>query len=225
MSTHGFAITPTAIGAFGVVWGEGGIARTWMHDPTIDATRRHILHAFPRATEQAPPWDVRAAMDDVAALLAGERRSTGIGLDTRSIPEFDRRVYEVARTIPPGETMTYGAVARAMGEEPLRARDVGVALARNPFAPIVPCHRIVAANGHLGGYSAPGGASTKRRLLELEGAAIVAPPAQAGLFDEGSEKSALLGMLAGGVPMTIAISRWSLSSIVVGSPENAPPST
>jgi methylated-DNA-[protein]-cysteine S-methyltransferase len=65
----------------------------------------------------------------------------------------------------------------------MRARDVGVALARNPFAPIVPCHRVVAANGQLGGYSAPGGASTKRRLLELEGAAIVAPAVQPGLFD------------------------------------------
>jgi methylated-DNA-[protein]-cysteine S-methyltransferase len=68
----------------------------------------------------------------------------------------------------------------------MRARDVGVALSRNPFAPIVPCHRVVAANGNLGGYSAPGGVSTKRQLLELEGAAIVAPPprpAQAGLFD------------------------------------------
>jgi len=65
----------------------------------------------------------------------------------------------------------------------MRARDVGVALARNPFAPIVPCHRIVAANGQLGGYSAPGGATTKRRLLELVGAAIVAPPRQARLFE------------------------------------------
>jgi methylated-DNA-[protein]-cysteine S-methyltransferase len=76
-----------------------------------------------------------------------------------------------------------------MGEEPMRARDVGVALSRNPFAPIVPCHRIVAANGNLGGYSAPGGVTTKRQLLEIEGAAIVAPPAppappaQASLFD------------------------------------------
>jgi methylated-DNA-[protein]-cysteine S-methyltransferase len=98
------------------------------------------------------------------------------------IPEFDRRVYDLARGIPPGETMTYGAVAKALGEEPMRA--VGQALARNPFAPIVPCHRIVAANGQLGGYSAPGGATTKRGLLELEGAAIIRrQPVQARLFD------------------------------------------
>jgi methylated-DNA-[protein]-cysteine S-methyltransferase len=178
-----FAIVPTAIGAFGVAWGDAGIVRTWMHDPTIEATRQQILRALPAAREQSPPAEVAAAMADVAALLAGERRSTDVGLDTRAIPAFDRRVYEVARAIPPGETMTYGAVAKALGEEPMRARDVGVALARNPYAPIVPCHRIVAAGGRLGGYSAPGGTSTKRRLLELEGAAVVAPPLQAALFD------------------------------------------
>jgi methylated-DNA-[protein]-cysteine S-methyltransferase len=102
-----------------------------------------------------------------------------------SIPDFDRRVYQVARTIAAGTTMTYGAIASALGEEPMRARDVGQALARNPFAPIVPCHRVVAAGGRLGGYSAPGGVATKRRLLEVEGAAIVASDAhQPGFFDE-----------------------------------------
>jgi methylated-DNA-[protein]-cysteine S-methyltransferase len=80
--------------------------------------------------------------------------------------------------------MTYGEVAKQMGDEPMRARDVGQALSRNPFAPIVPCHRVVAAGGRLGGYSAPGGTATKRRLLELEGADIVAQPQQRGLFDD-----------------------------------------
>jgi methylated-DNA-[protein]-cysteine S-methyltransferase len=184
MSTSSFAIVTTDIGAFGVAWTDAGIARTWMHDRTTDGARRQIQRAFPAAQEVIPPPAVAAAMADVVALLSGERRSIGADLDMRSIPEFDRRVYEVARTIPPGETMTYGAVAKALGAEPMRARDVGVALARNPFAPIVPCHRIVAAGGQLGGYSAPGGAETKRRLLELEGAAIVARPMQAALFDE-----------------------------------------
>jgi methylated-DNA-[protein]-cysteine S-methyltransferase len=78
--------------------------------------------------------------------------------------------------------MTYGEVASTLGEEPMRARDVGQALARNPFAPIVPCHRVVAAGGRLGGYSAPGGTATKRSLLEREGAKIVAPPQQPTLF-------------------------------------------
>jgi len=184
MNEPRFAVVATVFGAFGAVWTQHGIVRTWMHDRTAEATRRHIQRAFPHADEHIPPAEVAAAMADVAALLAGEPRVLTADLDMRTVPDFDRRVYEVARTIPPGETLTYGAIARALGEEPMRARDVGVALARNPFAPIVPCHRVVAANGQLGGYSAPGGTSTKRRLLELEGAAIVASAAQPGLFDD-----------------------------------------
>ena len=187
MSQLRFAIVPTAIGAFGAAWGEAGILRTWMHDRTPEATRRQIQRAFPDAIEDVPPAAIAAALGDVAGLLAGDRRHLGGALDMRDIPEFDRRVYEVARSVPPGETVTYGAIAKALGEEPMRARDVGVALARNPFAPIVPCHRVVAAGGQLGGYSAPGGTSTKRRLLELEGAAIGAPPQQQSLFDQPSD--------------------------------------
>ncbi len=186
MGTMKFAVVSTALGAFGIAWSEAGIAQTRMHDRTGEATRRQILRSVPGAEEAAarPPFVV-AAIADVVALLAGDHRVASGQLDMRAIPDFDRRVYEVARTIPPGETLTYGAIAKALGEEPMKARDVGVALARNPFAPIVPCHRVVAAGG-LGGYSAPGGVSTKRRLLELEGAEIVAPtPQQAGLFDDG----------------------------------------
>jgi len=184
MSPLQFAIAPTAIGAFGVVWSETGIVRTWLHDRTDEGTRRNILRRFPQAKAATPPPAVAVAMADAVGLLVGDGRIARGPLDMTGLPEFDRRVYELARTIPPGETLTYGAVAEALGEAPMRARDVGQALARNPFAPIVPCHRVVAANGRLGGYSAPGGASTKRRLLELEGAAIVAPqPVQTGLFD------------------------------------------
>ena len=183
MSTYRFAIVPTALGAFGVAWTESGIARTWMHHRTPEATRRQIQSAFPGALEAAPPPQVAEAMTDVVALLGGDLRLVAGDLDMDALPAFDRRVYELARTIPPGETMTYGAIAKALGEEPMAARDIGQVMGRNPFAPIVPCHRVVAAGGKLGGYSAPGGTETKRRLLELEGAAIVAPPAQAGLFD------------------------------------------
>jgi methylated-DNA-[protein]-cysteine S-methyltransferase len=184
MPNFAYAIVPTALGAFGVAWSDAGIARTWMHDRTIEAARRQILRSFPDAEEAAPTEPVAAALRDVAALLGGERPMlTAAPLDLATVPDFDRRVYEVARTVPPGATITYGGIAKALGAEPMAAREVGVALSRNPFAPIVPCHRVVAANGQLGGYSAPGGTSTKRRLLELEGAAVVAPPAQGSLFD------------------------------------------
>lgn len=186
MASPRFAIVPTPLGAFGAAWSDAGIVRTWLHHRTVERAREHVLRDFPGAVDSPPPPDVADALTDVVALLGGARRLPTAALDMRAIPEFDRRVYEFARTVLPGETVTYGAVAMALGEEPMRARDVGIALSRNPFAPIVPCHRIVAANGNLGGYSAPGGAATKRRLLELEGAAIVAPvppPAQVGLFD------------------------------------------
>jgi methylated-DNA-[protein]-cysteine S-methyltransferase len=179
-----FAVAPTALGAIGVVWSERGILGTWMHAGTPDRARAHVRRTFPGAIEASPPPPVAAALDEIGALLAGEPRDLGrIELDMDDVPEFDRRVYVAARTIPPGSTMTYGAIAKALGEEPMRARDVGIALARNPFAPIVPCHRVVAAGGRLGGYSAPGGTATKRRLLELEGAEIVAAPEQATLFE------------------------------------------
>jgi methylated-DNA-[protein]-cysteine S-methyltransferase len=85
------------------------------------------------------------------------------------VPEFHRRVYDVARAIPPGETLSYGEVAARLGE-PAAAQAVGRALGRNPFPIVVPCHRVVAANGALHGFSAPGGIETKRRMLAIEGA-------------------------------------------------------
>jgi methylated-DNA-[protein]-cysteine S-methyltransferase len=180
-----YAIGSTSLGAFGVAWSEQGIVRTWMHTHSESATRAAILRALPHAIAATPTPAIEAAIADVRRLLDGEPRTLAAAdLDMSGTPPFDRRVYEFARTIAPGSTMTYGAVAAALGEEPMRARDVGQALARNPFAPIVPCHRVVAAHGRLGGYSAPGGASTKRRLLEREGADIVeSAPQQFGLFD------------------------------------------
>ena len=93
----------------------------------------------------------------------------GIALDTAGVPEFNRRVYAVTRTVPPGETTSYGAVAARIGE-PGAAQAVGRALGQNPFPIVVPCHRVVAADGRLTGFSAPGGIDTKRRMLEIEGA-------------------------------------------------------
>ena len=116
-----------------------------------------------------------AAIEDIVALLAGHARDLSeFGLDLEGLADFDRRVYEVARTIAPGETMSYGAIAARLGD-PGAARGVGQALGRNPFAIVVPCHRVVTADGRLGGFSADGGTATKRRMLAIEGAAA-APP-------------------------------------------------
>ena len=103
-----------------------------------------------------------------------------VPLDMERVPAFERRVYEVARTIPPGQTLTYGEVAARLGD-PGAAREVGQALGRNPFAVIVPCHRVVAAGGKTGGFSATGGVTTKLRLLEIERARLRSEPT---LFDQ-----------------------------------------
>jgi methylated-DNA-[protein]-cysteine S-methyltransferase len=179
-----YAVSPTSTGAIGVAWSEHGIVGTWMHAGTPERARAHMRRGYPGAVEAEPPAAVGTALAGVTALLAGAAPDLpGIELDMTAVPAFDRRVYETARTIPPGSTMTYGEIAKALGEEPMLAREVGVALSRNPFAPIVPCHRVVAAGGNLGGYSAPGGAATKRRLLELEGAEVVAGPRQVTMFE------------------------------------------
>ena len=116
------------------------------------------------------PGFVRDAIEGIVAVMAGEPRDLrAIVLDEQGVDDFRRAVYAATRDIPAGTTRSYGEVARAIGRAD-GARDVGAALSRNPFPVIVPCHRVVAANGALTGFSAPGGLATKRRMLELEGA-------------------------------------------------------
>jgi methylated-DNA-[protein]-cysteine S-methyltransferase len=116
------------------------------------------------------PAIVRRAIEGMRAVLAGEADDLlDIPVDEREFDDFRRAVYGATRRIEPGSTLTYGDIARAI-DRPDAARDVGVALGRNPTPIIVPCHRVVAASGALTGFSAPGGVDTKRRMLALEGA-------------------------------------------------------
>jgi methylated-DNA-[protein]-cysteine S-methyltransferase len=116
------------------------------------------------------PLFVREAIDGMVAVMAGVARDLrDVPIDDRGVDPFRRKVYAATREIGSGTTRSYGEVARSIGY-PDGARDIGAALARNPFPIIVPCHRVVAANGALTGFSAPGGLATKRRMLELEGA-------------------------------------------------------
>jgi methylated-DNA-[protein]-cysteine S-methyltransferase len=148
----------------------------------VGETRRRLEHRFPDATEAAPPDEVADAVAGVTALFAGEARDLAdVRLDMEGVPDFHRRVYDAARRIAPGTTKTYGAIAEELGA-PGAARAVGQALGRNPFAPIVPCHRVLAANGRLGGFSAPGGITTKLRLLGLESERRDEPPGAVDLF-------------------------------------------
>ena len=143
----------------------------WLQLPEVNerTTRARVLQRFPRAREAAPPSEVERAQDAIVAVLRGEARDlSSVLLDMDRVPPFHRRVYEAARSIPRSATMTYGALAAQAGAAG-SARAVGQALARNPFAIIVPCHRVVAAGGRIGGFSANGGTRTKLRLLAIEG--------------------------------------------------------
>ena len=171
--TSGFAIFETPIGSCGIAWSSRGIAGLQLPEATAEGTRARMRRRWAGVAESAPPPGVQRAIDRVMALLGGEAVDLGdIPLDLEVAPEFHRKVYEVARTIPPGRTMTYGEIAKKLGV-PHESREVGQALGRNPIAIIVPCHRVLGADGKMGGFSANGGVATKRRILEIEGASAI----------------------------------------------------
>jgi len=165
----------TAIGRCAVAWGSLGIVGVQLPEARESATRARMLRRFPDAREAAPPGDVQRAVDGIVALLRGDDGEgagidlSAIALDMDGVPDFHRRVYEVARAIPVGATASYGEIADRMGA-PGAARAVGQALGRNPFAIVVPCHRVLAAGARVGGFSATGGVVTKLRMLSIEAA-------------------------------------------------------
>ena len=168
----GFALFATPIGHCGMAW-QGGALLVGVQLPEDDgepATLARMQRRFPRLAEAPMPPAVAAWAARIAATLEGVHDDLlDVPLATEGVPPFHARVYALARRIPPGKTMTYGEMATALGE-PGAARAVGQALGHNPFAPVVPCHRILAAHGKTGGFSAGGGAATKMRMLEIEGA-------------------------------------------------------
>jgi methylated-DNA-[protein]-cysteine S-methyltransferase len=174
-----FALFDTAVGAVGITWSEAGVSGVQLPEGATDATRARLLRAHPNAEEATgalPPAVVRA-IDGMTALLTGAPDDLrDVPLDLDGVPEFNRRVYDVARAIEPGQTMTYGEIAARLGS-PHDSRAVGQALGHNPVPLIVPCHRVLAAGGRLGGFSARGGVTTKLRLLDIEGAEPGGQPA------------------------------------------------
>jgi methylated-DNA-[protein]-cysteine S-methyltransferase len=174
-----FALFETSVGPVGIVWGDAGVLGVQLPEGSEAATRDRLKRAHPGADETTAtlPATVQRAIDGIIALLSGEPDDLrDVLLDLDSVPSFNARVYDVARGIGPGETMTYGEIAARLGE-PRASREVGQALGHNPFPLIVPCHRVLAAGGKLGGFSAPGGVTTKLRLLDIEGAEPNGQPA------------------------------------------------
>jgi methylated-DNA-[protein]-cysteine S-methyltransferase len=180
MTAIGMTLFDTALGPCGVAWSEAGICAVAL--PQDDAGKiRSRLQRRTGAPEAEPPPPVAEAISAMTALMAGEARSfDGVALDLAGASDFQRRVWAVTRAIPPGETLTYGEVAKRIGQ-PGAAREVGRALGENPCPIIVPCHRVLAANGATGGFSGGEGVETKMRMLSAERARTSDAPL---LFDD-----------------------------------------
>lgn len=181
MGEPGWTLFSTEIGSCGIVWGPAGILGVCLPEHDEAATRQRVRHRHPDAIEAAPPPAVAGVIAGVVALLAGEKVDFSDALlDRTGVPEFHRRVYEAAVAIPFGETLTYGDIARRVGTV-TDSRAVGRALGQNPWPIIVPCHRVLAASGRTGGFSAPGGVDTKLRILSIEARHRTGSP---GLFSD-----------------------------------------
>ncbi|SDD55050.1 methylated-DNA-[protein]-cysteine S-methyltransferase [Rhodococcus tukisamuensis] len=163
-----YTLFDTAIGRCALAWGDRGVVGVQLPEGSDGTTRERIRAAFPAAVESGPDAVGRRAVEAVTELLvSGQDPSAQVPLDLSQVPDFDARVYAVTRTITAGSTLTYGEVADRVGS-PGAAQAVGQALGRNPIPLLVPCHRVLAAGGKVGGFSAHGGAVTKRVLLALE---------------------------------------------------------
>ncbi|HEX8045774.1 methylated-DNA--[protein]-cysteine S-methyltransferase [Rhizobium sp.] len=171
-----YLIFETAGGFCGIAWNDIGVTRFQLPTKEAGSTERLLLRRIPDARPGTPPPEVTDAIAAVKRYCAGEEIDfSGIKLDLGEQDAFFERIYAAAREIGWGHTTTYGALAKQLGAGPEAARDVGQAMAKNPVALIIPCHRVLAAGGKIGGFSAPGGSTAKARMLELEGVQL-APP-------------------------------------------------
>lgn len=167
-TAHGFA----AIG-----WSGRGVTAFRLPASSAAEAERALLRRLPDAVRTDPPADVAVVVAAAQRYFAGERIDFGeVAIDLGEQSQFFGRVYDAVRALGWGESTTYGAVAKQLGAGPEFARDVGQAMASNPIPLIVPCHRVLAAGGKIGGFSAPGGSLSKARMLALEGVETAAAP-------------------------------------------------
>lgn len=180
MTVPGWTLFDSAIGRCAIAWSERGVVGVQLPEASDAETEGRIRRHLPRAPRSEPPAEVGRAIDALRALVGGDPHAAAVldsvPIDYGKLPEFERRVYEELRRVPPGATTTYGEIARriAGAGESGAAQAVGQAMARNPLPLLVPCHRVLAGDGTLGGFSGPGGVAQKRQLLEIEGAPVVA---------------------------------------------------
>ena len=163
-----YTLFDTAIGRCGLAWGDAGLITLQLPEASDAATLSRMTRHLDDPQETPPPQPIQQMIDAVVALTEGANSDlTQVPLDMAGISPYNRRLYEAIRAIPPGATRTYGQIAADLGE-PGAAQAVGRAMGRNPWPIIVPCHRVVAAGGKTGGFSAHGGVTTKLRLLAIE---------------------------------------------------------
>ena len=179
MKKTAYCLFETPLGACGIAWRETAdsslqtvVTAVQLPEATPQATGSRIARKAGSHQRSAPPPEIAAIIEKIRKHLDGEVQDfRGIALDLENVEPFFRQVYEATRQIPPGQTRTYGEIAKAVGQ-PAAAQEVGQAMAKNPVPIIVPCHRVAAAGGKLGGFSAAGGPATKAKLLALEGAPV-----------------------------------------------------
>jgi methylated-DNA-[protein]-cysteine S-methyltransferase len=179
-----YFIFETASGFCGLAWRAQGVARFQLPARSAEAAERLLLRRAPSARRGAPTSEIAAIVAAVQRYFEGEETDfSHVALDLDGQDALFRKIYAAARKIGWGRTTTYGALAKQIGAGPEAARDVGQAMAKNPVALIIPCHRVLAVGNKIGGFSAPGGSASKTRMLALEGV-LLAPPAPAqGAFE------------------------------------------
>ena len=178
--SRNFTLFETPIGLCGIAWSGGLIIGTNLPEPSAESTTERIARRAEAVRADAPKF-VLETIVRIQRLLSGERVDLAdVPCDFGDADEFSLRVYEATRAVPPGRTTTYGELAVKMGDRHL-AQNVGRAMGANPIPIIVPCHRVLGANGKLTGFSAHGGVDTKLKMLAIEGAQIGGEP---GLFDD-----------------------------------------
>jgi len=180
--TRFYCIFETASGFCGIAWNDVAIMRLRLPARSAEATAQNLLRRLPGAEPGTPAPDVARTIAAVQRYFEGEKVDfSHIALDLADQQGFFKQVYAAARRVGWGHTTTYGALAKELGAGPEFARDVGQAMAQNPVPLIIPCHRVLAAGGKVGGFSAPGGSTAKIRMLELEGVCVRPPQQSLGL--------------------------------------------
>ena len=177
MSHAGYCLFDTPLGWCGIAWRDGGasaaspaVTLLQLPEASAERTASRMARASGAPGPSAPPPPIAGIIYRLCRHLAGEAQDLrDIVVDLTGADAFARQVYEAARAIPPGQTRTYGEIAKSL-DQPREAQAVGQALGKNPIALIIPCHRVVAAGGKSGGFSSHGGRATKSRLLAIEGA-------------------------------------------------------